>query len=55
MALGTVLIEVKSKLENLLSLLQQDTAQMVDDSDPAEIIFKTVRGQSPTNVEEALF
>jgi hypothetical protein len=36
-------------------LLQQDTAQLVDDSDPAKAIFKTIRGQVPTDIEEALF
>jgi len=35
--------------------LHQDTAQPVDDSDSAKVIFKTVRGQVPANVEEALF
>jgi chromosome segregation ATPase len=42
-------------LEALLNLLQQDTAQLVDDSDPAKAIFKTIRGQVPVDVEEALF
>jgi hypothetical protein len=35
--------------------LQQDTTQLVDDSDPAKAIFKTIRGQFPADVEEALF
>jgi hypothetical protein len=55
LALGIVSAEVKSKLEALLNLLQQDTAQLVDDSDPAKAIFKTIRGQVPANIEEALF
>jgi hypothetical protein len=38
-----------------LNLLQQDTAQLVDDSDPAKVIFKAIRGQVPANAEEALF
>jgi uncharacterized coiled-coil DUF342 family protein len=42
-------------LEALLNLLQQDTTQLIDDSDPAKVIFKTIRGQVPTDVEEALF
>jgi hypothetical protein len=42
-------------LEALLNLLQQDTAQLVDDSDPAKAIFKTIHGQVPADVEEALF
>jgi hypothetical protein len=53
--LGAVSVEVKSKLEGLLSLLQQNIAQLVDDSDPVKVIFKAIRGQVPTNVEEALF
>jgi hypothetical protein len=36
-------------------LLQQDTAQLVNDLDPAKAIFKTIHGQIPANVEEALF
>jgi hypothetical protein len=36
-------------------LLQQDTAYLVDDLDPAKAIFKTIRGQVPANIEEALF
>jgi hypothetical protein len=36
-------------------LLQQDTAQLVDDSDPAKAIFKTIRGQVPADIEEAIF
>jgi len=38
-----------------LGLLQHDIAQLVDDSDPAKAIFKTLRGQVPANIEEALF
>jgi hypothetical protein len=36
-------------------LLQQDTVQLVNDSDPAKAIFKTIRGLIPADVEEALF
>jgi hypothetical protein len=42
-------------LEALLDLLQQDTAQLVNDSDPAKAIFKTIRGQIPADIEETLF
>ena len=35
--------------------LHQDTAQLVDDSDPAKALFKTLRGQIPVDVEEVLF
>ena len=47
--------EIKSKLEDLLGLLQQDTAQLVDDSDLAKAIFNTLRGQIPVDVEQVLF
>jgi len=42
-------------LEDLLALLHQDTAQLVDDFDPAKVIFKTLRDQIPTDAEEILF
>ena len=38
-----------------MNLLQQDIAQLVDDSDLAKMIFKTIHGQVPTNIKEALF
>ena len=38
-----------------MALLQQDIAQLVDDSDLAKVIFKTLRGQIPADVEEVLF
>jgi len=44
LALGIASAEIKSKLEDLLALLQQDTAHLVDDSDSAKAIFKTLRG-----------
>jgi hypothetical protein len=55
LALGIASAEIKSKLENLLDLLQQDTAQLVDDSGPAKAIFKTLRSQIPVDAEEMLF
>jgi len=48
-------VEIKAKLEDLLALLHQDTAQLVDDSDPAKVIFKTLRGQILADAEEVLF
>ena len=42
-------------MEDLLALLHQDTAQLVDDSDPAKVIFKTLHGQIPADAEEILF
>jgi len=47
--------EIKAKLEDLLVLLHQDTTQLVDDSNPAKALFKTLRGQIPANAEEVLF
>jgi len=41
-------------LEELSALLHQDTAQLVDDSDPAKALFKTLRGQIPADAEEVL-
>jgi hypothetical protein len=55
LALGTISAEIFAQLEALLDLLQQDTAQLVNDSDPAKTIFKTIRGQVPADVEETLF
>ena len=39
----------------MLALLHQDTAQLVDDSDPAKALFKTLHGQIPDDAEETLF
>jgi hypothetical protein len=36
-------------------LLQHDTAQLVNDSDPTKAIFKTIRSQVPVDIEETLF
>jgi len=47
--------EIRAKLEDLLALLHQDTAQLVDDSDPAKALFKALRGQIPADAEEILF
>jgi len=49
------LVEIKAKLEDLLALLHQDTAQLVDDSDPAKALFKTLHSQIPADAEEILF
>ena len=47
--------EIRAKLEDLSALLHQDTAQLVDNSDPAKALFKALRGQIPTDAEETLF
>jgi len=54
-AVGITSAEIRAKLEELSSLLHQDTAQLVDDSDPAKALFKTLRGQIPADAEEILF
>jgi len=54
-AVGISSAEIRAKLEDLSALLHQDTAQLVDDSDPAKVLFKALRGQIPTDVEEILF
>jgi len=54
-AVGVTSAEIRAKLEELSALLHQDTAQLVDDSDPTKALFKTLRGQIPTDAEEVLF
>ena len=54
-AVGISSAEIKAKLEDLSTLLHQDTAQLVDDSDPAKALFKALRGQIPADAEEILF
>jgi len=51
-AVGISLAAIRAKLEDLLALLHQDTAQLVDDSDPAKALFKALRGQIPGDAEE---
>jgi len=54
-AVGITLEEIRAKLEELSALLHQDTAQLVDDSDPTKALFKTLRCQIPADAEEILF
>ena len=54
-AIGISSAEIRAKLEELSALLHQNTAQLVDDSDSAKALFKTLRGQIPTDAEETLF
>jgi len=54
-AVGISSAEIRAKLEDLLSLLHQDTAQLIDDSDPAKALFKALRGQISADAEEILF
>ena len=53
-AVGITSAEIRAKLEDLSALLHQDTAQLVDDSDPAKALFKALRGQIPADAEEIL-
>jgi len=54
-AIGISSAQIRTKLEDLLALLQKNTAQLVDDSDPAKVLFKALRGQIPADAEEILF
>jgi len=54
-AVGITSAEIRAKLEELSALLHQDIAQLVDDSDLAKALFKTLRCQIPTDAEEILF
>jgi len=54
-AVGISSVEIRAKLANLSALLHQDTAQLVDDSDPAKTLFKALGGQIPADGEEILF
>jgi len=54
-AVGVVSVEVRAKLEELSALLHQDTTQLVDDSDPTKVLFKTLRSQILADAEEILF
>jgi len=54
-AVGISSAEIRAKLEDLLALLHQDTAQLVNDSNPAKALFKALRGQIPADAEETLF
>ena len=54
-AVGITSAEVRAKLKELSALLHQDIVQLVDDSNPAKALFKTLRGQIPADAEEVLF
>ena len=54
-AVGISSTEIRAKLEDLLALLHQNTAQLVDNSNPAKTLFKALGGQIPANAEEVLF
>ena len=54
-AIGISSADLRAKLEDLLALLHQDTAQLVDESDSVKALFKGLRGQIPADAEETLF
>jgi len=54
-AVGIISAEIRTKLVDLSALLHQDIAQLVDDSDPAKVLFRALRGQIPADAEEVLF
>ena len=54
-AIGISSAEISAKLEESSALLHQDTAQLVDDSDPAKALFQALRGHIPADAEEILF
>ena len=54
-AVGITSAEIRAKLEELSALLHQGTAQLVDDSDPAKALFKTLRGQIPPMLKKSSF
>jgi len=54
-AIGISSAEIRTKLADLSALLHQDTAQLIDDSDPAKDLFRALKGQIPADAEEVLF
>jgi len=53
-AVGISSAEIRAKLEDLEALLRQDTAQLVNDSDPAKALFKALRVQIPADAEDTV-
>jgi hypothetical protein len=46
--------DVRAKLQEILSFLNQDIGQLVQDAEPIRAILKTLRGQLSEPIEEAL-
>ena len=46
--------ETKTKLQEILQLLNQDIGQLVQDAEPIRIILKSLKGDLPEFLEEAL-
>ena len=45
---------IRIKLQEILSFLNQDISQLVQDAEPIHTILKTLEGQLPEPIEEAL-
>ena len=46
--------DVKAKLQEILQLLNQDISQLVQDAEPIRALLKSLKGQLPEPIEEAL-
>ena len=46
--------DVKAKLLDILQLLNQDIGHLVQDAEPICVILKSLKGQLPESLEEAL-
>jgi hypothetical protein len=53
-ALGEAPDDVKTKLQDILQLLNQDISLLVQDAEGIRGIFRHLKGQLPANVEVAL-
>jgi len=51
---AALLEDVKVKLQEILQLLDQDISQLVQDAEPIRALLKSLKGQLPELIEEAL-
>ena len=49
-----LLVDIKAKLQEILQFLNQDIGQLVRDADPIRLILKSLKGNLPESLEEAL-
>ena len=47
-------VDIKAKLQEILQFLNQDIGQLVRDADPIRLILKSLKGNLPEALEEAL-
>ena len=47
-------VDIKAKLQEILQFLNQDIGQLVRDADPIRLILKSLKGNLPESLEEAL-